>query len=99
MAPELLVDERLEDGGRLTTELVRGGFDVRAAFWIRTQGEGLWFLYIASSSTRQGLGNAYRTVYAAWSRLRIQSIAPSQIKVIDPDDRIAVEVIAIRDRY
>ena len=100
MATELLVDERIEDGGRLAVELVRGGFDLTAAFWIHTEEDGLWFLYIASSSVgRNGLGNAYRTVIVQVSQLHLPAIELTQIKVVDPATPIAAEAIALRDRH
>lgn len=100
MASDLLVDERIEDGARLASELVRNGFDVTAAFWIRTQEEGLWFLYLASSSVRHdGFANAYRNVYVTLARLKIESFALSQIKLLDPNNPIAADVMALRNRY
>ena len=100
MASDLLVDERIEDGARLASELVRSGFDVTAAFWIQTQDEGLWFLYLASSSLGyDGLANAYRKVYLSLARLKIESFALSQIKLLEPNNPIAADIVALRDRY
>ena len=100
MATELLVVERIEDGGRLAAELVRSGFDVAAAFWIHRQEDGLWFLYFASSSvSRDGLGNAYGTVYATLNRLKLPGIEFVQIKLVPPTGPIALEAIAISNRY
>lgn len=100
MAPELLVDDRIEDGARLTTELVRDGFDVSAAFWVCTQEEGLWFLYVASASvTRDSYANAYRTLYATLTRLDISAITLSNVKLVAPDNPIAVDAVALRDRH
>ena len=50
MDTELLVENRIDDGQRLLIELVRDGFDVSAAAWLKTSEEGLWFLYIGSKS-------------------------------------------------
>jgi hypothetical protein len=50
MDTELLVDNRIEDGQKLLAELLKAGFDVNVAFWVRTSEEGLWFLYIGSTS-------------------------------------------------
>src|SRR3954462_9877886 len=100
MDTELLVDERVDDGRRLLSELVRSGFDVTAAFWIKTSEEGLWFLYIASAAVSQGkVGDAYGAVYAAMSRLPHPSISLSDIKLVAPDNPIAADAISIRDRY
>ena len=50
MDTEILVDDRIEDGQRLVSQLVRDGFAVVAAFWIKPSEEELWQLYIASPS-------------------------------------------------
>lgn len=100
MDTELLVDERIDDGRRLLSELVRAGFDVTGAFWVRTSEEGQRFLYVVSTAVARGsIGDAYRTVYAALSRLPNPSITLSDIKLIAPDNPIAIDAIAIRDRY
>lgn len=100
MASDLLVDERIDDGARLASELVRSGFVVTAAVWIQTQEERLWFLYLASSSvTDDGFANAYRTVYMTLARLNIESFELSQIKLLEPNSPIAADVMALRNRY
>src|SRR3954447_10293647 len=100
MDTELLVDERVDDGRLLLSELVRSGFDLTAGFWVKTSEEGLWSLYIASPVVRQGrIGEAYGTLYTALSRLPDPSITLSDIKLVAPDSAVAAEAIAIQDRY
>jgi hypothetical protein len=97
---ELLVENRIDDGQRLLIELVRDGFDVSAAAWLKTSEEGLWFLYIGSKSVDAGkLANAYRTVYACLRRIPDSWIDMSAVKLVHDTNPIARDVVAIRDRY
>lgn len=42
-----LVENRVDDGARIVEKLRESGFDVAAAWWMKTSEEGQWFLYIA----------------------------------------------------
>jgi hypothetical protein len=97
---ELLVNEQIEDGKSLLAGLVHDGFDVTVAFWVRTSEEGLWFLYIGSTSVRTiSLADAYRVVYGALRRVPNTQIPISNIKIIDADNPITRSAIEVRDRY
>jgi hypothetical protein len=99
MDQELLVENRFEDAERLLSQLVRSGFDVTVAFWVRTSEEGLWVLYIASNSVnRDKIGLAYGSLYASMSQIRDLSIAISEIQLVHPSETISMEAIALRDR-
>lgn len=96
----LLVDEQIEDGKSLLAGLVHDGFDVTVAFWVRTSEEGLWFLYIGSTSVRtMTLADAYRVVYGALRRIPNTEISISNVKIVDADNPIARSAIEVRDRY
>ncbi len=100
MDTELLVDNRIEDGRKLIVELVRDGFDVVVALWLKTSEEGLWFLYIASTSVEtERIGDAYRRVYSCLSRIADPCVALSETKLIHAMNPIAQDAIAVRDRY
>jgi hypothetical protein len=100
MDTELLVDEHVEDGRDLLSELVSAGLDVTVAFWARASEEGLSYLYIASPTVAGGtIGDAYRIVYSALSHLPNSSITPSDLKLVPPQDPIAAGAKAVRDRY
>lgn len=100
MVTELLVDEQIENGRDLIAELVEDGFDVTVAFWARTSEEGLWFLYIGSTSVGvHSLGEAYRRAYACLRRLTNTWIALSEIKLVHATNPIAQEAIVIRDKF
>lgn len=99
MDTELLVDPRLEDGQKLVAELVAAGFDVSVAFWVKISEEGLWFLYIGSTSVEPAkIGDAYRTLYACLSKLQDPSVGFSEVKLIQASDPIAKDAVAARDR-
>ncbi|HEY8751664.1 MAG TPA: hypothetical protein VIM11_27025 [Tepidisphaeraceae bacterium] len=100
MDSELLVDQRIEDGRELLANLVTRGFAISVSFWIRTSEEDLWFLYIASPKVgRVSIGDAYRDVYTALSRVAQTSITISDIKLVSPDNPIALDAIAVRNRF
>src|SRR6185312_17372515 len=99
MDTELLVENRIEDGQKLVTELVVAGFDVTVAFWIKTFEEGLWFLYIGSTSVEPSkIGDAYRTLYACLSRIPGPWVDMSQVMLIEAGNPIAKDAMAARDR-
>lgn len=99
MDTELLVDNRIEDGQKLVAELVLAGFDVSVAFWGKTSEEGLWFLYIGSTSVEPSkIGDAYRTLYACLSKIPDPSMGMSEVKLIEATNPIAKDAMAARDR-
>ena len=100
MDTELLVGNRIEDGQQLVTELVSTGFDVSIAFWVKTADEGLWFLYIGSTSAEPSKsGDTYLTVYACLSKIPDSSVDLSAVKLVPALDPIAQDAIAMRDRH
>jgi hypothetical protein len=99
MDTELLVDNRIEDGQKLVAELVLAGFDVSVAFWVKTSEEGLWFLYIGSTSVEPSkVADAYRTLYACLSRIPDPWVSMSEVKLIQASNPIAKDALAARDR-
>jgi hypothetical protein len=99
MDTELLVDEHIEDGRKLLAELVRSGFDVTAAFWVKTSEEGIWHLYIVSNKLDGSQhADAYRAAYAAITRLGPSSISFSELKLVAPGNPIALDAQKLRPR-
>src|SRR5262245_54946865 len=99
MDTDLLVENQIEDGQRLLNQLIRDQFEVAVAFWLQLTEEGLWQLWIASSSVDADRGGAYRRVYATLSKIPQCRIAPSDITLLHPASPIARDAIAARDRY
>jgi hypothetical protein len=97
---EVLVEDRIDDGQKLLAELVRAGFDVTVAVWVRTGEEGLWFLYIGSASVDPAkIGDAYRALYACLSRVSAPGLSFSEIKLVNASNPVASNALAIRDRH
>ncbi|HUY35849.1 MAG TPA: hypothetical protein VMV69_24110 [Pirellulales bacterium] len=95
-----MVDNRIDDGRKLIAELVRDGFDVTVAFWILTSEEGLWHLYIGSTSAEaENIGDNYRRIYACLRQVPNPSVSFSEINLVHPTNPIARDAIAARDRY
>ncbi len=100
MDTDLLVEERIEDGQRLVDQLIRDGFEARAAFWVKASEEGMWHLYLATPAVNPDkVGEAFRTVYASLSKLPDPWVSPSQIKLLNGTNSVARAAIEIRDRY
>jgi hypothetical protein len=96
----LLVEERIDDGQRLVDQLVRDGFEVLVAFWVKTSEEGVWHLYIASPAVNPNkVGEAFRTVFASLSKLPNSWVSPSEIKLVTGTSPVARAAVEIRDRY
>ena len=100
MDTKLLVAEQIHDGKQIVDQLMRDGFKVTAAFWIKTAEEGLWHLYIASPLVEANRpGEAYRLLYASISQIPGLEVQLSDIKLINDTNPIARDIIEVRDRY
>jgi hypothetical protein len=100
MAQGTLVDNQVDDGKRLMEQLASTGFDVAAAFWVRTGEDGEWILYIASKVFEEkGPAAAYRAVNDALRKLDEPSLSMSDIKVIGANNPITSDVHKIQKRY
>ena len=100
MDHELLVDNQVEDGRFLITELAESRFDVSIAFWARTSEEGLWYFYIGTTTLRQKtLADAYRVVYGILREIPNTKISIANLKLVVAEDLIARSAIEVRDRF
>ncbi len=97
---ELLVDTQIEDGKTLISLLVRDGFDVSVAFWVKMSEDGLWFLYIGTTwISSRSLADAYRHAYSALEQIPNVTIPLSQIKLVEPGNPIAKHAMELRKLY
>jgi hypothetical protein len=95
-----LVEEMIVGGRRFVERFAADGNPVRAAFWIKTAEEGIWFLYVASEIIdRDGPAAAYRAVDASLRKLDKPEISSSAIKVISPSNPIAQDVLPVLAHY
>jgi hypothetical protein len=92
-----LVDERLGDGWRLVERLVRDGFGVTAAGWLKDCEDGRWYLYIASPfRDQEGGGKAYRHVQSIIRQMpRPFAIGPLDVKLPGTKSPLAQELAAL----
>lgn len=66
----MLVGDQIDDGRRLVQRFAADGHAVQAAFWAKTDEEGLWFLYVVTDEIdRSGPAAAYREMNASLQKL------------------------------
>ena len=102
-----LVGDQIEDGRKLIEQLVRDGFDVTLAFWLRFKYEedGPWFYVASKTVDRRGLQAAYQAVHESIHRIPapfgpwLFDSEVGDLKLIGMNDPIAKEVLAIHDRF
>jgi hypothetical protein len=94
-----LVDTRIDDGQKLIDQLVRDGFPVRVAFWVRTSEDEAWLLYLGSPDVDlEKPGDAYRRAYASLSKMPDCSISLSEIRLVNGTNPVARAAVRLRDR-
>ena len=101
MDTNALVEFQIDAGQRLIVQLIRDGFRVEAAFWVKTVEEGIWFLYNASPVVEeQGPGaRAYRALQGSLNPLQGFPLSLSDIKLIGKDNPITRDVVDILARF
>jgi hypothetical protein len=99
MDTELLVENQIDDGQLLIEQLIKDGFDVSVALWVKTSEEGLWYLIIASPEVaEQSLSDAYQTLYSSLDKLSASSISYSDVKLMTDSNAVSRAAIELRDR-
>ena len=99
MDTEILVDQRVDGGRALLTQLGRDGIAVSVAFWVCTREELLWFFYIASDSfNRESIGQAYGAVNVSLNKISENRVTLSELRLVHPTSDIAVAAMALRKR-
>lgn len=100
MDQSTLVGDQISDGRRFVERFAADGNPVQAAFWVKTDEDGLWFLYVATDLVeREGPAAAYRAVNDSLQKLGECYVVGSEIKVIGPNNPIAKDVLAITARH
>jgi hypothetical protein len=100
MDTDTLVEDLIDDGGKLVKELLRQGFEVTAAFWLKASEDDQWYFYVVSPVVdTEGLAQAYRRLHAvARAMPRPFGIDPLGIKLIAPANPMAQDILAIHQR-
>ena len=99
MDSDELVDHQINAGARLITQLVRDGFEIKAAFWVKTAEQDIWFLYVATPLVEhKGLAATYRILQASILRLQDIPLSLFDVKLVGADNPITRDVVAILNR-
>src|SRR5947209_3032757 len=100
MDTNTLVEKMIDDGQKLVEELPQRGFEVTAAFWIKVNEDEQWYFYIVSPAVdTEGPAQAYGRLHTLIRQMPQPFwIDPLEVKLIEPDDPIARDVLAIHGR-
>jgi hypothetical protein len=91
-----LVEARIEAGQRLVVQLLRDGFPVALAFWVKTAEEGTWRLNVASQIVETiALAEAYGLLRASHERLGGIPLSMSEIRLIGSQSSLTRRVYAL----
>lgn len=100
MVTDSLVESKIADGRRLVEQLMVDGFPINAAFWVKTAEEGMCFFYVVSAAyDAQGPAYAYAAIYGSLHKLTDPWVAMSEIKLIGPQNPIALSVGGLMARH
>jgi hypothetical protein len=95
-----LVEMQIDDGAKIVEKLRDGGFDVTAAWWMKTSEEGQWFLYVASRKVDEiGIAAAYRVAHSLIRALGQLWVDRFEVKLVGPENPITRDVLAILNRF
>jgi hypothetical protein len=88
------------DGQKLVDQLPREGFEVTTAFWMKKAENGEWYFYIVSPNVDserhlRDYGRLHTIIRAMPEPF---SINPFEVKLIEPADPIAQDVLRIQQR-
>lgn len=96
-----LVTDQIDDGKKFVAALVGAGFPVTASAWIKADGDGQWYLYIASPVVdKQGETKAYRRIHPIIFNMPPPfCVEPFGVKLIKTTSRLAKDLVAIREDH
>ncbi len=95
-----LVTEQRDDGQRLLSELIKNGFDVQAAAWIKTSDDGHWSLFIASRQVDdKGFFTAYRDAQRIIRGMSNLAVGPFDVKLLSASHPLVADVQSMYQRF
>lgn len=99
MDSTILVADLVEEGSRITEQLLQNGFDVTTAFWLQKAEDGEWYFYIVSPLAEPGqMFEAYRRFHTMVRQMPGPHwIHPLIITLLPPSHPIARDVLAIQE--
>lgn len=99
-----LVDDQIADGRKLLDRLVRDGFDVTAAAWIKyadAETDPRYFYVVSRTVDQEGVPAAYRAVHRAIQLIPAPWgpwISLSELRLVGLKDRVAELIRALREQ-
>jgi hypothetical protein len=95
MDKDALVDDLLDESGKLIEELSEGGFPVSAAVWFKSSYDGKWYFYVVSPLVdSEGISNAYGQVLPlVRARPRPRQIGPLEIRLVGASSPLGRDVL------
>lgn len=100
MAETKLVKDQALEGAQLIEQLRKNDFDVTAACWLLDSDKEDWQLFIVSKTVSdKGRVDARKELQSAFDQLPDLWMDLSEVRLVDPTDRVAQEITAIQRRY
>lgn len=95
-----LVNDMIGDGQKVVERLVRDGFEVTTAFWLKDAENGQWYFYVASPVVEQErLPRGYSRLHTIIRRMpQTHCIDPLEVKLVGRDEPITKDVLAVHQR-
>jgi hypothetical protein len=95
-----LVGHQIDDGQRLLEELVRAGFPLAAACWMKTEEDAQFYLYLASplvddKGLTEGYGRVHPVVRAMPQPFWVD---PFEVKLLAVSDPMARDLLDLQRR-
>ncbi len=95
-----LVNELVDDGGRLIQSLAEEGIAIIAACWVKPIEQDRWSLFLATPLVdERGVPEAYREIYRVLRSLEPSHLSDSDINLVGANDPITRDALDIRERF
>ncbi len=100
MDHEILVEETIEEGRRLIERIAEEDLPIVVAAWIKKREHRLWKIHIGACSPRlKDANEAGRITLRALAKMTDPTIVLIDIDLTEASDPVAVDLLALRDRY
>jgi len=100
MDQALLVEQQIDDGQELIDLLLREGFDVSAAAWVKPSEEDRYLLYLVSKGVDEhGLSAAYRAIHPVLGKLHAPWVSLADLRLVGPTNPVGADIMEINRKY
>jgi hypothetical protein len=100
MDQALLVEQHIDDGQELIDLLIKDGFDVSAAAWVKPSEEDRYLLYLVSKEVdARGLSAAYRAIHPVLGNLHDPWVSLADMRLVGPTNPIGADLMELNRKY